>query len=55
MLRALPTREGAEESRPENFGSRTESGFQVAYAVPPEATSRVSASPPEARARRGRR
>ncbi len=41
MLRALPTREGAEESSPENLGSRTESGFQVAYAVPPEATRRV--------------
>ena len=35
MLRALPTTDGALESRPENFGSRTDFGFQVAYAVAP--------------------
>ena len=33
MLRALPTTEGALDSSPENFGSRTDFGFQVAYAV----------------------
>jgi hypothetical protein len=55
MLRASPTREGAEESRPENLGSRTEFGFQVAKAVPPDAARRVRARPPAASARRGRR
>src|SRR5436190_288092 len=55
MLRALPTREGAEESRPEYFGSRTDSGFQVAYSEAPQALWRSWAVRPAARARRGRR
>ncbi|CAM5258575.1 hypothetical protein SCANM63S_00817 [Streptomyces canarius] len=55
MLRALPTTDGAELSSPENRGSRTDFGFQVAYADAPEAASRARASPPAARARRGRR
>ncbi|GAA3228379.1 hypothetical protein GCM10020256_40600 [Streptomyces thermocoprophilus] len=53
MLRALPTRDGADESRPEKRGSRTDLGFQVPYAVAPQAASRARARPPEARARRG--
>ncbi len=55
MLRALPTTEGAEDSSPENFGSRTDFGFQVAYAAAPDEASSTSASPPAASARRGRR